>query len=229
MRDINKTCPHCHADPAEFILVACNNITKYTYSTFATGTNRQHNRYCTFWSCRSCGKGIVVIAEAKETNNLLDNMIKQETTFFEDVFTQLEMHPKIDVPTAPKHSPPTVANFYVQGVKSYKQESWDACASMMRKALEASLILKDSNNKSDNLKQRINKMCEKGLITEDMATWAQEIRVIGNDAVHGIEVLNEDDAKDALNFTELFLTYVFTLPGEMETRRQSKQNTTSNE
>jgi hypothetical protein len=63
-------------------------------------------------------------------------------------------------------------------------------------------------------------MRDQGFITKDLAEWAHEIREVGNDAVHKSTPFSEKDAKDIAKFTEIFLMYVFTLPGMLAERRK---------
>lgn len=48
-----------------------------------------------------------------------------------------------------------------------------------------------------------------------MKDWADHVRVEGNDALHDPEEFSEDDAKPLRLFTEMFLRYMFELPGEV--------------
>lgn len=74
-----------------------------------------------------------------------------------------------------------------------------------------------------NLKNRIDRLPAETGVTPSMKSWAHEIRLIGNEAVHEDEPVQEKDAKDIQAFTELFLTYAFTLPGMLEERRKATE------
>lgn len=56
-------------------------------------------------------------------------------------------------------------------------------------------------------------------ITPDMKTWADHVRVEGNEALHDPDEFAEIDAKPLRLFTEMFLRYVFELPGEVRAFR----------
>jgi hypothetical protein len=51
-----------------------------------------------------------------------------------------------------------------------------------------------------------------------MKEWAHHIRRLGNDAAHEEEPFEEDEARGLQSFTELLLTYAFTLPGMLVER-----------
>lgn len=90
---------------------------------------------------------------------------------------------------------------------------------MMRKAVD--LALKEIAPAAENLPlaKRIDKAVEAGLLTKDLAQWAHEIRIFGNEAVHDPVEVSEQEATEIKDFTELFLLYVFTLPGMLAERR----------
>jgi hypothetical protein len=60
----------------------------------------------------------------------------------------------------------------------------------------------------------------KGSLTEAMREWAHAIRLHGNDGAH--EEIDQQTAQDLADFTELFLTYCYTLPGTLTERRARK-------
>ena len=101
-------------------------------------------------------------------------------------------------------------------------QNYDAAGAMFRTTLETALKIKFPKTKATNLKNRINKAVEQGNLTSDLAAWAHEIRLGGNDAVHE-ELLSEEEAQDLRDFTELVLLYLFTLPEKLrraQTRRE---------
>lgn len=54
------------------------------------------------------------------------------------------------------------------------------------------------------------------------AEWANQIRFWGNNAAHEDEPFTEEDARQMGEFTELFLTYLFTLPEKLAKARDQK-------
>ena len=90
---------------------------------------------------------------------------------------------------------------------------------MFRKTLDTTTQQLDATLKPKKLSQRIEALAASHAITPDMKEWAHEIRDVGNDAVHDEIPFTEEEAKDLHAFTELFLTYVYTLPGMLAARR----------
>ena len=62
---------------------------------------------------------------------------------------------------------------------------------------------------------------------QKLLTWADELRLIGNDAAHDLDiVIDQIDAQNALEFVEAILMYVFSPTRKFEefkNRRVSKQ------
>jgi hypothetical protein len=61
--------------------------------------------------------------------------------------------------------------------------------------------------------QRLVWLSDNHAITPDIRSWADHVRVEGNAALHDPEEFAEGDAKSLRFFTEMFLRYVFELPG----------------
>lgn len=57
------------------------------------------------------------------------------------------------------------------------------------------------------------------MLTPDLQEWAHQVRLGGNDAAHDEEPFTKEEAEELLDFTELYLTYVYTLPGRLAERK----------
>jgi len=118
----------------------------------------------------------------------------------------------------PEHVPQNVERFYIQGMDNLSRKNWDAAGTMFRKALDTSLKHLDPSGKG-TLQKRIDNLPPEHGVTPAMKQWAHEIRELGNDAAHEEDPFTGDDAKTLQAFTELFLTYTFTLPGMLVARK----------
>ena len=68
-----------------------------------------------------------------------------------------------------------------------------------------------------NLSASIRKMKDVGLIDERLFEWSDALRVIGNEAAHGVGVqITQADAKDTLEFTNAILDYMFSYRDRFE-------------
>lgn len=119
---------------------------------------------------------------------------------------------------APEHSPNNVTSFYLQGMDNLARKNYDAAGTMFHKSLDIALKRLNQSGKG-TLQQRIDNLPAAVAITPAMKEWAHQIRELGNDAAHEEDPFTEDEAKTLQAFTELFLTYTFTLPGMLEARK----------
>jgi len=66
--------------------------------------------------------------------------------------------------------------------------------------------------KKGALATRLQKLKDSGLIEERLYKWAEQLRLVGNDAAHEFDLqISKEDALDSLEFVEAILLYVFEL------------------
>lgn len=85
---------------------------------------------------------------------------------------------------------------------------------MFRKSLDVSLRTLNPGAKG-SIYDRIESLPEKAGVTVAMKKWAHEVRRLGADAAHDEDPFTEDEAKTISEFTEMFLTYAFSLPARL--------------
>ena len=124
-------------------------------------------------------------------------------------------------PKPPDHLPDNVRSFFEQGINNLSQ-SWDAAGAMFRKTLDVTLKHKFSEIKG-TLKKRIDEAANQRDLTPELAEWAHQIRLDGNEASHGEEPFSQEDAQRLATFTELVLRYLYTLPGMLEEAKRTGQ------
>jgi hypothetical protein len=111
-----------------------------------------------------------------------------------------------------------------QADRSYTTGSYDAAALMCRRALEA--VCKALSASGSNLALKLRNLNETGHIDQKLLSWAQGVRLVGNDAAHDVEnAVTKQDARDILDLTTAILMYVFSLDRkfrEFESRRTSR-------
>lgn len=140
-----------------------------------------------------------------------------ETVTDEAVLYPVAPGPKLD------GLPDSIARSIEQAHRSYSASSYDACAVMCRRALEA--LCKTVSANGRDLARRLADLKESGRIDARLLKWAHGVRLVGNEAAHDVETaVSGEDARDILEFTEALLMYVFTLDAKFrafETRRGS--------
>lgn len=127
-----------------------------------------------------------------------------ETMTDESVLYPVAVGPKLD------GLPDSIARSVDQAHRSYSTSSYDACAIMCRRALEALCKTLSANGK--DLACRLAYLQSTGRIDSRLLEWAHGVRLVGNEAAHDVEnAVTAEDARDILDFTEALLTHVFTL------------------
>lgn len=69
------------------------------------------------------------------------------------------------------------------------------------------------------LMQRIDKLAAEHRITPAIKDWAHDLRLDGNEAVHGDEEATQEVTDQMHNLTYFLLTYLYTLPKQIEDAR----------
>lgn len=116
---------------------------------------------------------------------------------------------------APEHTPPAVAKRFIEGEEAYNRGSWNASVAMYRSALDIATKGLEGVPSGQSFFHRLKWLHENHRITPDMKAWADHVRIEGNEALHDPEEFTQADAKPLRLFTEMFLRYVFELPGEV--------------
>ena len=85
---------------------------------------------------------------------------------------------------------------------------------VMLAASAVDAMLKSKGYREGSLYSRIEKAVADHLITEDMGTWAHEVRLDANEQRHADDSYNigEGDAKRVIEFTKALALFMFVLP-----------------
>ncbi|EMA4724024.1 DUF4145 domain-containing protein [Proteus mirabilis] len=216
MLSIDTTCPHCLREKA--VLIAIYEIRRSEQSPLLDIT----------FKCRSCQKvGLAVVNTFGDPPPLsfsahaqLNIKIPSDTYAYKIE----EIIPKIELHIAPDSTPERAAKFFIESKDDFQRGRYETCTMNCRKVIDiATKYLMGEEVKNSNLNNRINLLFEQGKITEQMNSWAHIVRMDGNGAAHSDEIITEEEAKQILNFTEVFLMYSFTLPAMIEKRRSESK------
>lgn len=154
-------------------------------------------------ACSKCGSPILV----RQTN--VGNMAegdKWDTPFL--------LFPPSDVRVNPS-APPDIRAAFEEACGCYRAQAFTASAIMCRKTLEGICSAHGVNERS--LGASLKKMKEAGLIDDRLFEWSDALRIVGNEAAHGVGVsIAQPDAKDTLEFTNAILDYMFSFRDRFE-------------
>ena len=216
MPQIPLDCPYCLTKQAAF-----------QGSSFEP-MNAENTEFIMLMQCQVCRDGIVARFKAPSSQSFyqwVQGQVYGTPEQIKKVADLIKTYPEPHVSTTPDHTPQNVERFYLQGMDNLKR-NFDAAGTMFRKSLDSALKHLDPNGKG-TLEKRIDSLPDASGVTSAMKTWAHEIRHLGNDAAHEDDPFIETEAKSLQAFTELFLTYAFTLPGMLAERKRKAQGTTT--
>jgi len=147
-----------------------------------------------------------------------------EGTF--DADTPMVLYP-LDVHRHLGAVPMSIRTAFDEAVVCFKAKAYTASAIMCRKVLEG--LCAEHHVREKNLEQSIKKLKETGIIEARLFEWAEALRVLGNEAVHGVSTtISRDDTRDILEFTQALAEYVFTYRDRFEAFKKRREKIDEN-
>lgn len=210
MKIISMLCPHCLTENSAIELVdSVDNV-------------NDRNLVTTFGYCRTCYKGVCFEFFRKQRTGS-----RPETSDdLEENYTKIQTYPRPDKTECPSYCENNVELYYLQAAGCMRRGLYDAAGMMFRKVLDVSTKIIGADPKK-KLKNRIDDLKLNNRITPELAEWAHQIRIDGNEAAHEDEPFTKESAEALYGFTELFLTYIFTLPGMLAARKAAATSSSS--
>lgn len=122
--------------------------------------------------------------------------------------------------------PLNIQTSFNEAVVCFVAKAYTASAIMCRKTLEG---LCDAHGaKKGTLAKRLEKLQEDGVIEAQLFEWAEALRVLGNEAAHGVgSQTSRQDSEDILEFTEALTQYVFTYRDKFKQFKRRRANNDS--
>jgi hypothetical protein len=151
-------------------------------------------RYWSAYVCSTCGGVVVASAHAQGYD-------------VQQIFPQ---------PDSVDEAIPEAARSYLtQALQSLHAPA----GAVMLAASAVDAMLKAKSYKTGNLYGRIEKAAADHLITQEMATWAHQVRLDANDQRHADEAVtlpNMNDAKRCIAFAKALGEFMFVLPSRVQ-------------
>lgn len=209
----SHTCPYCHAQNTAFA------ITFQRSRNPADRTSKQIpitlGALCNACMGLIANQGFVNMSWPGATTDIHALQGTLDTVPF---LSLGEWLPRAPTPDVPEHLPEPVAAAMLQAERARMTENNQALAAMgYRRTIE--LAMKSINTSGGSLVQRIDNLVAAGKLTQELGSWAHEVRVVGNDGAHDFDEPSTNDIEDVATFTRLFLLYTFTLPAMLAARR----------
>jgi hypothetical protein len=118
--------------------------------------------------------------------------------------------------------PPLVRRPHESAASCFATANYEPCVIMCGKTLEA--VCEVLGERKGNLQERLRRLRESGKIEAKLHDWADELRLVRNDAAHELSgAFSKDDARDCLEFVEAILLYVFTLDRKFQEFRKRRR------
>ena len=189
---------------------------------FVKQTNLSPRAYSLVFQCQSCFKLLVAEVESDLTGGPEQAAQTSPFPLIANNHPNMRVHftyPKAEKFEAPKSTPPRAAKFYIEAKEDFARGRFETSAMNCRKVID--IATKDLHlGTEDKLVRRITALRATGLITQEMSDWAHIVRIDTNVAVHSDEEFTSDEVDQLLKFTEVFLTYSFTLPAMVKAKRE---------
>jgi hypothetical protein len=194
-------CPHCSAQHSSFTLVWCAPVPGQQDLWVVTGV------------CGACSYPISFPALNKHGSSAPPTTVNGN---IDGHFSVQETWPSRPEPAAPPHTPKPVARRFLEGEDAFARRNWNSAVAMYRSALDIATKGMEGAPANATFFKRLEWLHENHKITPDIRSWADHVRVEGNAALHDPEEFGEGDAKALRFFIEMFLRYIFEMPGAVE-------------
>lgn len=201
-------CPHCKVQRASFT------------GSFIIPTSSPTNSRIPL-SCPHCHEVVVYDIDHSDffVNSYYQSNEKYNLNDLDSPVIILRHYPAGDVFEAPADVPERIGAVFIEAQENLTRGRFETCILLCGKVLD--IATKDMDP-AWKLERRLKKLSDDGKITSEMASWAEEIRLDRNDAVHAEGGFTKSDAEEIVGFTQAFLTYVFTLPALVNDRRTKR-------
>jgi len=205
------SCPHCGAENMTFDVVSgVDNWLKGTSSLLC--------------QCSGCHESVVVQVRyisaqigAAKLVSYRGNLTNVETIHLRNIW------PSAAPLIAPQSTPEKVARSFVEASKARRVRLWNPACASYRRCMELALKELAPEVEAWKLEKRIDKLAAEQRITPALQAWAHELRLDGNEALHGDDDATEEMAEQMHHLTYFLLTYLYTLPNQIEEARVRRE------
>jgi hypothetical protein len=201
-------CPHCSAENTSFQV-------RWSYEVLP-----HRGETALLASCGRCQMPVsAVIRVDVRAGGTKPHEINGDLFMADSPYRLLDSYPKVPPIDIPLNRPPAVESVYSQAVRARRAELWDAACGMYRRSMELALKEIEPGIAAWKLEKRIDQLAGANKITPDLQTWAHELRLDGNEGLHGTEPATKDLCDQMDGFCRFLLLYLYTLPAQVTDAR----------
>ena len=171
---------------------------------------------------RGCGDTVDLFKCLRCKNPFLNERQYQyiEGEYYET--SNIQLFPKTEN-EAIKNCPKIVISPYKEALKCYQAHAYEATVIMCRKGIEA--ICYDKGQEKGNLITKLKNLKDLQVLEGTLYKWTDELRLIGNDGAHSHnQIVTQQDAKDAIDFFEALITYLYHLVEQYDSLVKRRRN-----
>lgn len=118
--------------------------------------------------------------------------------------------------------PEDIRAAFDEACKAYRAALYNSSAIMCRKTIDG--VCAAHGIATGNLAASLKKMLDEDIIDDRLHEWSTVLRHLGNGAAHDIAVTTtQPDAKDAIEFTNAILDYLFSYRDRFEEFKKRRQ------
>lgn len=221
-------CPHCgsdrgfHAFGISPYLAAVDDYRAHPLimeqlqdKTCPNPVNNSVAEYSLAGTCLNCKKPVVAsCASTVHARTEIANSLGHSERYAKNKVLVLHIFPEPTPPYTHYSLPPAVSESFIDLQKMLQEKRQPHLIIMgCRAVLEAAVRALDDEEGNNGLVlwERIEKLHRQGIITTSLKEWASIIRRVGNKAAHEMAG-TEEEARELVAFTKVFLQFTFELP-----------------
>ena len=192
-------CPHCGV--------------KNTGFTGVSGYGLGNSVFALLAGCNACNGPLTAVVDTggktSQIRELDGDVLRNAGHRVRNVFPA----PKpIEAPTS---TPEKVARSFMEAASNRRTKLWNPACAAYRRTMELGLKAMSPDIEAWKLEKRIDKLAAEHRITPELQTWAHELRLDGNEALHGDEDATEEMTDQMHHLCWFLLTYLYTLPNQV--------------
>ena len=213
MSNTTISCPHCHADPVGARITSGAQLPDEDGET----------RYFFVVVCRECGFPSIIVARRTATRlgdgaALIEHVCRTDRNPIPNFIEPVAMIPAADAGQTPDDLPANVASAYAEARDCLKRGAVISAAMGFRLTLERATRALDGDPKK-SLEARIAALAGNHTLPPALGKWAGEIGLIRGEPLGQDTDPSPGELRSASGFTEMFLTCAFSLPAQIDRRR----------
>lgn len=169
------------------------------------------------WDCGYCGRRVGGDIGYYDNSKPISKKIyicphcKNPTAFIRGEDGRVRQYPGAVYGNEVENLPSSVASLYDEVRRCIQYTSYTSAVLAMRKLL-MHVAVEQGAKENQKFIEYVNFLDENGWIPPSGKEWVDEIRKTGNEATHEIVLMDEDDAKQLLDFIEMLLKIIYEFP-----------------